>query len=142
MQRISIVPATGTGAQVVLGDDSETNPRTIILTPPWLPAPEIQIQTAMPIRARNAKVWARGGIVTTYTFHVSRYHASVSAAEQFKRDHVKQVCTAIANGQFVLTHASFGVSMKSTGALKTPRCMEQVGLRTVFNYEWIGTTFE
>lgn len=127
---------------VVIADDAVTSPRTIILAPAWMPAPEIQLQTVMPVRAKFAKVFARGGIVTPYVFVVTRTHGSVSEAEQFKRDHVKDIVNKLALGQFVLTHTSFGVAMKSTGALKTPRCTAQVGLKTTFSYEWSGTPFD
>lgn len=140
-ESFTIAPLTGNSNGLPLGDDSVTSPRTIILAPPWKPSVEIVLQTFHPVRAKYAVTIARGGVMTPYTWVVTRFHADVSAAEDFKRKHTREITEGYSLGQFRLTHLSFGNSMVSVGALKSVRCTEQVGLKTTFEYTWQGTPF-
>lgn len=141
MERFTIGPVSGNGTTLVLGDDSISSPRNIILAPRPMPAPEIQLQTAMPVRAVESVTYARGCAVTTYNWFVVRTHASISEALQFERDHALAIVNGFSLGQFILTREVFGVSMRSVGAIKTPKFTEGLGVRTVCEYQWQGTLF-
>ena len=139
-ERFTIAPLTGNGVPIVLGDDSITSPRNIVLTPP-LPKPKIVHQIFHPVRAKYAIVIARGGVIGSYSWTVTRTFATIADAVTFERDHVKQIIEACALGQFTLTYTSFGVTLVSVGALETPECTKHIGVKNDFTYTWQGTPF-
>jgi hypothetical protein len=140
-EKFTITPAGANTPVVVLGDDAITAPHNSISAPP-LPDAEIQLQVAMPVRAARARVFARGNALVNYSWTVIRTHATQAEAETFRREHVRAVLRDCALGQFVLVRQSFGVTMRSTGALANVRCNEWLGVRTVTSYSWRGTPFE
>jgi hypothetical protein len=141
VERFTIAPFGVTGASIVLGDDQASDPRTTVLAPP-LPAPRVEVQTVMPVRAKRAVTYARGNVVCPYTWQVTRTHTSIAAAVAFVRDHSKSIAASCVLGQFILRRTCFGVSMQSVGALRGWRCTRQVGCKTWFEYEWQGSPFE
>jgi hypothetical protein len=139
-ESFQIAPLTGNGARKTLGDSALRTDR--ILAPPCLPALETQVQTVMPVRAKNAKHIARGNTLSQYVWHVARVHASLTESLTFERDHIKELRDAFFKGQFVLTRDVQNVSMRSVGALKGAECVERNGVWTLYRYTWQGTVFE
>lgn len=135
MHRFEIISEDG-ATTVVLGDDAISTPRNIIIAPPWLPEESREVQTASPVRAQRKKVWGRGNRSVAFTWYVSRKHDTIAQASAFKRSHAEEIP---ALGVCTLRITEEGTQSVSKGAIESVRCTEHLGVRTVFEYSWMGT---